>query len=293
MPTKNLRAMVLLSCWIAILSASDLPAIARQVLSHGQDSSLWIPATQAIGFIVSLGLAFASPLLRSVRGFLWALLAFAVGDWACFVIESTSLWIQRVGGLPVQDQMIARSVLSLIPAVLMTLTLTGSGLGRKDVFLAKGNLKAPATMPFGIQPVRWTILGPALIGVFVLPLILQLTLTLRPDFSMATRALRALPVILVFATLNSASEEFRFRSVLIARVQPAVGTGQTLLMTSALFGLGHWFGHPSGPTGVLLAGFAGWFWGKAMIETKGFTWSWLIHAAQDVAIVAFIIMAGR
>jgi membrane protease YdiL (CAAX protease family) len=81
--------------------------------------------------------------------------------------------------------------------------------------------------------------------------------------------------------------------VLIARVQPAVGTGQTLLMTSALFGLGHWFGHPSGPTGVLLAGFAGWFWGKAMIETKGFTWSWLIHAAQDVAIVAFIIMAGR
>lgn len=290
---KHSRPLMLLSCWIGILSAGDVPSIVWCGLMHGADSSLWIPAIQLIGLGVALAAAFALPVLRSVRGFLWALLAFTIGEWTCFAIENTNLWIDQVGSMAVHDQMIARTVLSLIPAVFMSLTLLGSGLGRRDIFLAKGDLKAPAAMPFGLPPIKWTILGPVLVIVFVLPLILQLTLTLHPDFSMGARAIRALPLILVFAAVNAASEEFRFRSILISRIQPVVGTGQTLLMTSALFGLAHWFGHPSGPTGVLLAGFAGWFWGKAMVETKGFTWSWLIHAAQDVAIVVFIVMASR
>jgi membrane protease YdiL (CAAX protease family) len=80
--------------------------------------------------------------------------------------------------------------------------------------------------------------------------------------------------------------------VLIARIRTLLGPGQALLLTSALFGLGHWFGHPSGPSGVLMAGIAGWFWGKSMIETKGFFWAWVIHAIQDVVIVAFVVMAS-
>lgn len=36
-----------------------------------------------------------------------------------------------------------------------------------------------------------------------------------------------------------------------------VGPFHALFLTSTLFGPAHWFGHLSGPTGVLMAGFAG------------------------------------
>jgi membrane protease YdiL (CAAX protease family) len=60
-----------------------------------------------------------------------------------------------------------------------------------------------------------------------------------------------------------------------------------------IFGLGHWFGHPSGLSGVVMAGFAGLVWGKAMVETRGFGWAWLIHGFQGVMIFAFLVIGGR
>lgn len=291
MPARPSRYLVLLVCWLATLAAAGVPDIVWYALLHRTDFSIWIPASQLIVFIIAFGVTFASQAVKSARGFLSALLAFTAGDWASFGIQSTSWWVGLVGSMTAQDQMIARTLLSLIPVLFMTLTLIGSGIGRRQLFLSRGNLGARAGMPFGLRSIRWTILGPVLIVIFVVPLAVQLTLTVHPDFSSAARAVRALPIILAFAVLNAASEEFRFRSVFIARMQPVVGTGHTLLLTSALFGLAHWFGHPSGPSGVLLAGIAGWFWGKSMIETRGFTWAWLIHAVQDVVIVAFVVMS--
>ncbi len=97
---------------------------------------------------------------------------------------------------------------------------------------------------------------------------------------------------LVFAAVNAAQEEFRFRAALLARLLPVVGTTHALPVTSLLFGLEHWFGHPSGPSGVLLAGLAGYMWGKSMVETGGSAWAWLIHGFQDVVIFALLIMAN-
>lgn len=89
--------------------------------------------------------------------------------------------------------------------------------------------------------------------------------------------------------MNAAQEEFRYRSVLLARLRPVVGTAQSLLITSALFGLAHWFGHPSGASGVLMAGFAGWVWGRSMVDTGGSAWACLVHAVQDVVIFTFLV----
>lgn len=289
---KQSKRLVLLTCWIAALSASDLPAIIWHAFMQRPEVSLWIPVSQFLGFAIALALTLVSSSLKSVRGFIWALLALAIGDWICYGIESTGLWIGWTRTMAGHERMFLRTLLTLIPALLMMLTLFGSGIGRRELFLVKGELSAPSKMPRGMRSIPWTLIGPILIIVFTLPLILQLTLTVHPDFSAAARVIRALPLVLLFAVVNAASEEFRFRSVLIARMQTLVGPGHALLLTSALFGLAHWFGHPSGPTGVLMAGFAGWFWGKAMIETKGFFWSWFIHAVQDVAIGAFIIMAS-
>jgi len=41
-----------------------------------------------------------------------------------------------------------------------------------------------------------------------------------------------------------------------------------------------------------LAGFAGYMWGKSMVETRGGAWAWLIHGFQDVVIFTFLTMAN-
>ncbi|TME89850.1 MAG: CPBP family intramembrane metalloprotease [Chloroflexi bacterium] len=83
------------------------------------------------------------------------------------------------------------------------------------------------------------------------------------------------------------------RMVLLARLAPVVGTGQALLVTSTLFGIGHWFGHPSGASGVLMAGFAGYVWGRSVLDTRGFFCAWLSHGIQDVVIFLLVMMSGR
>jgi len=35
----------------------------------------------------------------------------------------------------------------------------------------------------------------------------------------------------------------------------------------------------------------GWILGKAMLETRGFFWTWWIHFLSDVAIFSFLTMS--
>ena len=42
--------------------------------------------------------------------------------------------------------------------------------------------------------------------------------------------------------------------------------------------------------GVVMAGIAGWFWGKSMIETRGWAWAFVIHLVQDIVIFTFLAM---
>jgi membrane protease YdiL (CAAX protease family) len=183
------------------------------------------------------------------------------------------------------------TTLNLIPCAFLALSLLGSGLTRRDVFVARGDLRAPARTPWGV--VSWGRLGPVITLVLAAGLAVQLVITLRPDIHLLGRAVAALPLAIAFAALNAAQEEFRFRSVFLARLLPVVGTTHALLVSSLLFGLEHWFGHPSGPTGVLLAGFAGYVWGRSMVDTGGSAWAWLIHAAPDVVIFSFLVAANR
>ena len=69
-----------------------------------------------------------------------------------------------------------------------------------------------------------------------------------------------------------------------------LGPWHALLVTSVVFGAGHFYGHPSGPTGATLAVIAGLLFGIPMLATRGFLASWLIHAAQDVLIFAAVVM---
>jgi membrane protease YdiL (CAAX protease family) len=57
------------------------------------------------------------------------------------------------------------------------------------------------------------------------------------------------------------------------------------LINVAFFGLAHWLaGSPGGILGFAMTGFLAFLLGKAMLETKGFLWSWIIHFFPDVVI---------
>ena len=72
---------------------------------------------------------------------------------------------------------------------------------------------------------------------------------------------------------------------------PALGAGPALLVTSILFGIGHYYGHPSGLSGIVLASVGGWLLGLSMLGTKGIAAPSLIHGLQDVLIFAAVVMA--
>ncbi len=42
-----------------------------------------------------------------------------------------------------------------------------------------------------------------------------------------------------------------------------------------------------------MAGIAGYAWGQSMLDTRGFFWAWLVHAALDVLIFQLVVMSGH
>lgn len=59
--------------------------------------------------------------------------------------------------------------------------------------------------------------------------------------------------------------------------------------SAVLFGGVHWFGIPGGPIGALMAGFLAWLLTRAIQDTKGIGWAWIIHFCQDMLIFTVTI----
>lgn len=98
--------------------------------------------------------------------------------------------------------------------------------------------------------------------------------------------------MLLFATLNAFNEEMTCRASLLAGLEHVIGPGQALWLIAVFFGIGHNFGVPYGVVGVVTESFLGWMMGKAMLETHGFFWPWLIHFLQDVLILSFLAIGS-
>lgn len=267
--------------WLALIPASDAGLIFFRVALHREPPG-WLDAVDLAVLALLLILSVAVDDWHPLRRWFLALVAWGVGGVIVGHLEA----IMTLGW---EARMFADTLVRLIPCALLALTLLGTGLGRRDVFLTRGDMSAAARLPWGT--VSWGRLGPVLILILAAGLSMQLMLTVHPDARLLGRALAALPLAMAFAAVNAAQEEFSYRVVFLSHLVPAVGASQALLVTSLLFGLAHWYGHPGGPSGVVLAGFAGYLWGKSMIETRGSAWAWLIHAFQDVVIFAFLVAA--
>jgi hypothetical protein len=277
--------------WLAILPASPFADIICDAVLHAP-APAWLPLANLGASAALLALAYALPSLRPIRSYLGSITLLVLGYLILRQVENTQAWKTRFSNAPTWQFVFADSLLELIPCTLLALSLVRSGLTRRDLFLIRGNMRAPFPMPFGLPSGSWAWIGPFFTLFFAGPLVLQLMSTVRPDFHMFQRAMHGLPLAIAFSVFNAAQEEFRFRSVLLSRLAPVVGASHALWITSTLFGLGHWFGHPSGPTGVVMAGFAGFVWGRSMLDTRGFAWAWIIHAFQDLVIFTLLLMAS-
>jgi membrane protease YdiL (CAAX protease family) len=278
--------------WSAVI-VSTVPEIIWQ--ESGHRISFWFTAIEVLVLLLAALAVLPFPRFRGLTRFLMALVALNFAwDFLAPTLERSNF----VQHLSQHASWGARLFFTRIPTLsgilLMGFTLIGSGSTRRDLFLSRGNLAAPAQpIPFvGLRkPIPWTVFGPALLVVFGVALPLFLYFTLYPDFTDRGRILRCVPWILLVAALNAASEEFQFRSILLAHLRNVISPAEGALLTAVLFGLGHYYGQPSGPLGVVMAGIAGWVWARSMIETRGFTWAFFIHMVQDIVIFSFLAVA--
>ena len=279
--------------WAAVIG-STLPEIIWQESGH-KLSFLFTTIESGCILLVAL----AAICVPSLRGLWRFLVAIAFLNFAWKYIAPTVANLPAVRHVTDNSSWGARLFLSrlstLSGAVLLCFTLIGSGITRRDLFLCKGNLAAPA-QPIKFlglrKPVPWTWLGPALILVFALALAPYLYLTVHPNFRVSDRILRTFPWSLALAVLNAASEEFQFRSVLLAHLGKVFQPWEAVSLTAVFFGIGHYYGQPSGPLGVAMAGFAGWIWARSMVDTRGGVWAFLIHMFQDIVIFTFLAVGA-
>ena len=96
------------------------------------------------------------------------------------------------------------------------------------------------------------------------------------------------PVLLfwsvVFSAMNAFSEEAIFRMGIVSPLYGQLSLPMIAVISGILFGLPHYFGQPSGPVGVLMAGFLGWLLALSLLETQGLFLAWAVHFVQDVVI---------
>jgi membrane protease YdiL (CAAX protease family) len=272
--------------------ASSLPEIVCRRLAG--DPPAWLPFAEIGALLLAASVCAFFPNWRGLSGFILALAALRLG-WS--VIMPAFAWSDALSAgaqeLNWASRLFLERLLALSGAIIIGLTLIGSGLTRRDLFLRWGDPSAPAQPePFlwFRHPIPWTRFGPILLGIFGVVLPLFLYFSIRPDFSFAGRVWHFLPWGIAIAVVNAANEEFQFRCVLLARLKHLLPEKETVLLTAVFFGLAHYYGQPSGPIGVVLAGVAGWLWGKSMVETRGWTWAFSIHVVQDIVIFAFIAM---
>lgn len=289
-PSNSLPRLI---AWAAVVG-STLPEIIWQ--ESGHHVSCWYTSFESLVIMAAALLAIRIPSLRRLTRFLIAVALLNLA-WSCIspalaalpavrAVTDNASWGARL--------FLARTF-TLSGAILVSFTLIGSRITRHDLFLCWGNPAAPAApIPFlGLRkPLRWTWLGPAFILVFAGVLAPYLYLTVHPNFSFSERIVRTFPWSVAVALLNAVSEEFQFRSVLLAHLRGVFRPAETVLLTAVFFGLGHYYGQPSGPLGVLMAGFAGWIWARSMLDTRGGIWAFLIHFVQDIVIFTFLAVGA-
>src|SRR5437764_277662 len=194
----------------AVIFSSALPTIIWRESGHAR--SFWLALIQCAVLIIAAIGVLPFPRLRVLTRFLLALAVLRLGWYVVAPwLEATGFVHSWLVSANWGERLLIDRTVALAGAILMSLTLIGSGITRGDLFLRRGDLAASAQpIPFlwPRNPIPWTIFGPVWLVVFGIALPLFLYFTVHPAFSAGARIVHFAPWILGVAALNPANEEF-------------------------------------------------------------------------------------
>ena len=281
--------------WAVTPTVSLTPNILFQVSTGHTPPWLFGAKLALLGVMILVGLLCSKARPLSVFCIMLAMLFLMEGLQGR--LEASAQWQQWFGGFGAlfATQMLGAQVLRVGVAMVMIAVLLFLQYRPRDFFLVKGNLNGTAAPVrwLGIdKPMGWRRLGMISSLCISLGLLAFLLIGGRPSWAAAGKALPVFPMVLILAAMNAFAEEVSFRSTLLGSLRNSVDQRQAVLLTAAFFGIAHYYGVPYGLVGVLMAGFLGWFLGKAMTETKGLFWPWFIHFLQDVLVFSFMAIGA-
>ncbi len=290
-PSKYNRLVIILA-WTLIILVSTVPDIFFAELA-GKVPSWLVYAKMGLLAVFTLTALLYKP-IRPLWKFGVALVAFFGLSQLRPLVDFTRPWLQKLFGATAFDyRMQAEQIGKLALTLAMIAILLLLGFKRNSFFLAAGGLRN------NIQPVKvlgfpkaepWPKFG--LIWGFGIAIVLGVVqyLQLRPDGSLFIKMLPMLPSVIFYAALNSFNEEMFLRAPIIATTEAHTGSLNSLWMSAFFFGIAHYFGTPGGLMGAVASIFMGWILSKAMVETRGLFWPFIIHILSDIVIFAFIAM---
>jgi membrane protease YdiL (CAAX protease family) len=304
-PAVGRRGVLIPTAWVATLLLSKLPlVIARDLL--GGDIP-WIAAGWIGAAALLLGSTYAWPTLRALRGYFALMgLILLLGNVFDPLIRQTGLWTGLVTGRSEITLVLLDRVMLILQTLIVLGTVLLMGTSRRSLFLTAGDLTAPLggraasdqmqqSEP-GLQPattakrrLTWALLGPGLALVLGGLFFAFLSGQNPAALSDLTAVIPWLPLILLSATLNAFGEEGMYRAGPLSALLRAVGPRHALWLAAIWFGLGHYYGGtPSGVFGFVQTGLLGLLLGKAMLDTRGMGWPWIIHVVLDTIIYFFV-----
>ncbi len=281
----------LYAAWLMVLLLT-VPQIILGAFMH-QDIA-WLAPARLIFLAGLFALTFIWQPIRPLRRLALVFLAiYVVEGWLFSTVLPQSQLYANVFGSDPNRLFFGERLMRIGASAVMLLVLLGMGLKRQDFFLTVGHLRATA------EPERWGVprkpenwVGFSLR--YALIIVTLLLLFMVPAFhpSLSNLSVGLVLFAALCALMNAFAEEFLYRSALLPQVLPLFGKGRSLILVAAWFGIGHYFGVPSGITGVILTMIGGWVFAKAMVETRGMGWSLFMHFVSDFTVYLVILLAG-
>lgn len=285
------RTALIWVAWIATLLLSKLPlVIARDLL--GTEIPWMTPIWLGIALLL-VGATYVWPALKPLRGYFAVMGAIIVASFVVFpLLRQSAPWQSLFAERAYMTVLFAeRALLAILTLGVLFVPLL-TGLKRRELFLTIGDLNAPVTglrLPGG-RRLSWALFGTVITLLLAVSFFAFLVSQIPGGVSVLGQALLWAPLILVGAALNAFAEEGMYRAGPLATLLTAVGPRHALWLTAVFFGLGHYYGgFPSGPAGMVQSGLLAVLMGKAMLDTRGMGWAWIIHVAIDTVIYVVLV----
>jgi len=280
--------------WALTLLASPLSDILYFEITGAVPAALmWIKALFLGMFILR---SRAVRLLRPLGSYALILLALVLWTGASNGLAQSPAWATWQARQSFTVAALALQAFETLAALVMVGLLLLLHRRRQNCFLVWGDRPAMSA-PLKIlgekasEPL-WRF-GAIFTLIVIVAQVFMFILPLAPTGNLLRRFIPLIPLVLLLAVSNGFNEELLHRAALLSTLIEVTGKSNAIWMAAVSFGLAHYIGGtPSGIPGVLITAFLGWFFGKCMVDSRGFFWPWLFHALQDILPFAMMALAA-